>query len=157
MNNKEDRRKEHLSGWGEDFIRKLDAFLYEKPARNIMETIDQFFDNAKGGYERIPVDIAETDDEWIISFDLPGIKKEQIKLAILGNVITISVTHKEETEQYDQTYHYYRKERKAHNKERTVTLPFTIDRDMAKAKFDNGLLQIKCPKNKQDKNFMSIE
>ncbi|KAB8125786.1 Hsp20/alpha crystallin family protein [Gracilibacillus oryzae] len=155
MSNK-GKRTDNIPHWGEDLIKKLDDFLYEKPTRNIMKTIDQFFENAKGP-DRIPVDILETETEWIVNIDLPGIRKEQIKLAVHGNQLTVLISSKEETEQYDQTYEYYRKERREQNKERTISLPYPIDREKVKVKFENGLLQIRGPRSQQDKDFMSID
>ncbi len=142
--------------WGEDLIKKLDAFLYEKPTRNVMETIDSFFEQAKGS-KQIPVDVVETSNEWVVRVDLPGIKKEQIELKILGNQITITVNHKEETENYDESYHYYHKERRQQRKQRTVTLPYAVDKDSAKASFQNGVLEIKGPKNQTDTDSIIID
>ncbi len=53
-------QKSGMPEWGEDLIKKLDAFLYEKPTRNVMETIDSFFEQAKVP-KQIPVDVAETE------------------------------------------------------------------------------------------------
>ncbi|MFC4402797.1 Hsp20/alpha crystallin family protein [Gracilibacillus xinjiangensis] len=155
MDNKE-KRSERLPVWGDELIRKLDAFIYDKPTRNIMGTIDQFFERARGP-ERIPADILETEKEWLVRVDLPGVKKEQIQLAVHGSQLLINISHKEETEHYDQTYHYYRKERKEQYKERTITLPYMIDKDKVKVTFTNGVLQIKGPKNSPDEKYLSID
>lgn len=145
-----------VSRFGEHFIKKLDAFLYDKPANNVMKSIDQFFEQARGP-ERIPVDVLETDEEWLVKVELPGIKKEQIQINFLGNQLTIDISHKHETEQVDQTYHYYHKERKEFRNRRTVTLPYVVDKRTAKASFSEGILKIWGPKLEADQNKMTID
>ncbi|WP_163580420.1 Hsp20/alpha crystallin family protein [Gracilibacillus saliphilus] len=149
-------QKGGIPEWGEDFIKKLDAFLYEKPTRNVMETIDSFFEQAKVP-KQIPVDVAETEQEWIVSVDLPGLQKDQIQLRIVGNQITVMIDHHEETEQYDESYHYYHKERRQHRNERTITLPYAVDKRTAKASFQNGVLEIRGPKTKKDNDSITID
>lgn len=127
--------------WGEDFIRKLDSLLYDKPKRNVMETIDRFFEQAKLP-KQIPIDIAETDKKWIVKVDLPGITKDQIQLKILGSKLTIIVIHQEDKETYHEDYHYYQKERRQQRKERVVELPYPIDKRSIKARFEHGVLEI---------------
>ncbi|GAE94523.1 small heat shock protein [Gracilibacillus boraciitolerans JCM 21714] len=141
---------------GEDFIKKLDSFLYDKPTRNVMETIDSFFEQAKIP-KQIPVDVVETDTEWMVQVDLPGLKKEQIELKLLGNQITIIVHHKEEKEKYDESFQYYRKERRQHRNQRTITLPYAVDKKSAKASFHNGVLEIKGPKSQTDTGSITID
>ncbi|UOQ87143.1 Hsp20/alpha crystallin family protein [Gracilibacillus salinarum] len=142
--------------WGEDLIKKLDAFLYEKPNRNVMETIDSFFEQVKMP-KQIPADVVETDDEWIVRVDLPGVKKEQIKLKLLGNQISVSVEQEEETDQQQQSYQYHHKERRQQRKQRTITLPYAVDKKTAKASFQDGVLEIRGPKNQAEDDALSID
>ncbi|SHM64548.1 Hsp20/alpha crystallin family protein [Gracilibacillus kekensis] len=150
------QQKGNIPEWGEDFIKKLDAFLYEKPTRNVMERMDSFFEQAKIS-KQIPVDVVETADEWIVKVDLPGVKKEQIELQLLGNQITVSVNYNEETEKFDEAYHYYHKERRRQRNQRTITLPYAVDKKSAKASFHNGVLEIKGPKKQTDKGNITID
>ncbi|WP_163539960.1 Hsp20/alpha crystallin family protein [Gracilibacillus sp. YIM 98692] len=156
MSSADKNKPNGIPEWGEDLMKRLDAFLYEKPTRNIMESIDSFFDQAKG-YRKIPVDVKETETEWIVLVELPGIKRDQVQIKLLGNQIQLTVSHDEETEKYDQNTHYYHKERRKQNNQRLITLPYPVDRKTAKARFYNGVLEIRGPKGKIDQNTLHIE
>ncbi|WP_066188243.1 MULTISPECIES: Hsp20/alpha crystallin family protein [Gracilibacillus] len=148
----EDKR---MSEWGDDLIRRLDALLYEKPKRNVMETIDQFFEQANLP-RRIPVDVAETDRQILIRVDLPGLKKEQVHVQLTApSQITIMMDYQEATESYQEEIHYLYKERRRQRKERIITLPQPIDKRTIKAKFRDGVLEISG--NKIDKEYDTIE
>ena len=94
----------------------------------------------------IPVDITETETEFIITSDLPGVEKENITIRLL-NPTTLSIktavseltgTAEEET--------YYLRERKACSGERTITLPAKATAEGAKATFKNGIMELILPK-----------
>lgn len=143
--------------WGEEFIRKVDTLLHETPNNNLMRKIDDFFNQAKSNFSNIPVDVYETDDEWYVTADLPGIKKNQLDLRLHGNEITIKIRHVEETKADDETQKYYFRERKLHQNQRTIRLPFIVNRKTASAQFNNGQLIIKGPKDKNSNYQIEIE
>ncbi|GAA0306619.1 HSP20 family protein [Gracilibacillus halotolerans] len=150
--------KNGFQEWGEEFIRKVDALLHETPDNNnIMRKIDDFFEQAKSNFSKIPVDIYETDDEWYVTADLPGVKKSQLDLRLHGNEITIKVRHQEDTKTEDKMQKYYYRERKVHHNQRTVRLPFSVNRKTASAQFNNGQLIIKGPKDKNSNYRLEIE
>lgn len=151
--------KQGFQEWGEEFIRKVDSLFHEKPENNnnLMQKIDDFFDQARNSFGKIPVDVYETDEEWFVTADLPGIKKEQLDLKLMANEITIKIRHQEEQETTNdkQKYHYI--ERKVQQNQRTIRLPFPVNRKTTSATFRNGQLIIKGPKPKKVDYSMEIE
>lgn len=91
-----------------------------------------------------PVDIFEQADHIRILTELPGVKPEHVKLSVEGNVLTLSGTKEQETEERTERVHRY--ERTYGTFERTFTLPATIDANGIKATYDNGVLTVTLPK-----------
>lgn len=91
-----------------------------------------------------PVDIFEQADHLRILTELPGVKPEHVKLSVEGNVLTLSGTKEQETEERTERVHRY--ERTYGTFERTFTLPATIDASGIKATYDNGVLTVTLPK-----------
>ncbi len=83
-------------------------------------------------------------DKYVINADMPGVQKEDIKLNVTDNAIEISAQHKEEEE--EKKKNYVRKERKEVSYYRTLSIPEKVDSLKAKAKMNNGILNIEIPK-----------
>ncbi|KUK50979.1 MAG: Heat shock protein Hsp20 [candidate division TA06 bacterium 32_111] len=95
------------------------------------------------------MDISETDKEFFVTVELPGLKKEDITLSIDNNVLTIEGERKSEKEEKGKTFH--RIERSYGKFYRSVTLPKKVDEDNIKASFKDGLLNITIPKVEKEK------
>jgi HSP20 family protein len=93
---------------------------------------------------RIKMDVSETDKEYLVKADVPGVKKEDIKVAIDGNQITISAESKEEKE--TNVGGVIRSERYCGQQYRSFTLPQDVDDTKSKASYENGVLQLTLPK-----------
>ena len=91
------------------------------------------------------VDISESEKGLVVSAELPGLKKDQVKLTIEDGVLTLSGEKKFEDEKKGTDYH--RVERRYGNFHRSFTLPTGIDADKAKARFEDGVLTIEIPKS----------
>lgn len=90
-------------------------------------------------------DIKEYEDQYLVKADLPGIKKENIRVSYVNNTLTISATQTEEVEEKDDLGHYLRKERSSSAYQRTFTIT-DIDEASIKAKFEDGVLTLTLPK-----------
>ncbi|MCX6180158.1 MAG: Hsp20/alpha crystallin family protein [Chlorobiales bacterium] len=90
------------------------------------------------------VDIAEDDTAIFIEADMPGIKKEDIKVSMDDDVLTICAerNHSEE----EKTKEYHRTERSWGSLSRSFTVGENVDADNIQASYDNGELKIKVPK-----------
>lgn len=95
------------------------------------------------------IDLTETDSEYIVTCDLPGMEKEKIDISVSGNYLTISGTREEAVE---KGYRY--KERRSGYFKRTVLLPGPVDENNVKAEYDKGILAISIPKRKPDEEVV---
>lgn len=90
------------------------------------------------------VDITETEDEFVIHADLPGVKPEEIEVTAVNGVLTLKgerESHKEEEEE-----NYKRIERFSGSFMRRFTLPETANMDKISAKTKDGVLDLTIPK-----------
>lgn len=95
------------------------------------------------------MDIEETKDDIIVKAEIPGMTKEDVKIQVSGDIITISGERKREEETRDKTYH--RIERSYGQFQRMITLPGEVQSAKAKASYENGVLTIKLPKSDEVK------
>ncbi len=95
------------------------------------------------------VDIHENDNEFIVVAEIPGMKKEDVKISLQDNVLTISGEKKREKEEEKKTYH--RIEREYGSFERSFSLPSSVKVDSVKATYKDGLLTITLPKSEEAK------
>jgi HSP20 family protein len=93
-------------------------------------------------------DIRETDKEYIVDVEIPGVKKEDIKLDLRDDVLTVSVERNEEVN--EERENFIRKERRygAYNRSFNVE---GVKNEEVTAKYNDGILTINLPKNEADK------
>ncbi len=95
------------------------------------------------------VDIYEEGDDVVVKAELPGIKKEDVDVSLTDNTITISGEKKKEEKV--EKKNYYRLERSYGSFTRTFRLPAEVQSDKAKAKYKDGVLEIRIPKTEEAK------
>ena len=95
------------------------------------------------------VDIHETDKEFLVDVEVPGMDKKDIKVEVRDNTLTIfgERTNERKTE----TTETYRVERNYGKFERSFSLPETVDGGKVTAKYNNGVLEIALPKTEKAK------
>lgn len=86
------------------------------------------------------IEVRQNDAEFVVRTDLPGLKKDDVKVELTDNLLTISGERKEEKEEKGEGY--YRSERSYGSFYRQVPLPQGAKTDTAKAEFTDGVLQI---------------
>ena len=118
--------------------------LYGKHAKNLMKT-----------------DVREKKDSYEVDIDLPGFKKDEIKLELENGYLTISAAKgldKDETDK--KTGKYIRRERYAGNLSRSFYIGEGVKQEDIKAAFKNGILSITVPKEdktaKEEKKYITI-
>jgi HSP20 family protein len=89
------------------------------------------------------IDVFEKDNRLVARLDLPGVKKENLKVEVTDGMLTISGERKNETE--EKTEKYYRREREYGNFYRTVPLPEGVKFEEVKAMFADGTLEVSIP------------
>ncbi|HEX5153389.1 MAG TPA: Hsp20/alpha crystallin family protein [Parafilimonas sp.] len=111
---------------------------------------NDWFDN---GFEKtlsVPaVNIAENDGHYNVSLAAPGMKKDDFKINLDGNLLTISAEKEETKEEKDE--HYNRREYNYSSFSRSFTLPEEVKRDKIEAKYEDGVLNVMLPKNETAK------
>lgn len=95
------------------------------------------------------VDIVEDEKEYLIKAELPELKKEDVKVTVQDDVLTLSGERKYEKEEKGKKYH--RVERAYGSFERSFTLPDDADGAKVSAEFKDGVLKIHLPKSEKAK------
>jgi HSP20 family protein len=93
------------------------------------------------------VDVMETDEEFQIRAELPGVEKKDVKLSVENGVLLISGHREQEKEEKGKRYH--RIERAYGNFARSFTVPEAVDAEKVTADFKNGLLTVHLPKSEK--------
>ena len=94
---------------------------------------------------RMKMDVREDDNTYTVHAEIPGVKKEDISVSIDGNQVSISAevkSHKEEK----QGEKVLRSERYYGKVYRAFSLAQEVDQESAKAKYENGVLELTLPK-----------
>ncbi len=102
------------------------------------------------GFKTIPrvsilsCDMVDEGDKYIIKAEMPGVKKDEIKLNVFDNSLEISAQHKEEEE--EKKKNYIRKERSELSYYRVLPIPDKVLSDKTQAKLSDGVLNVTLPK-----------
>jgi HSP20 family protein len=89
-------------------------------------------------------DVHETEEEIVITMDLPGVDKKEIDITVSDNVLHVVAERKSETDVAEKNYH--RRERTYKKFERSVLLPVDVKMVEAKARLAEGVLEVTLPK-----------
>lgn len=108
--------------------------LYGKHAKNLMKT-----------------DVRETEGSYELDIDLPGFKKDEVKLELKDGYLTIRAVKGLDKDEKDKKGKYIRQERYAGACSRSFYVGEGIRPENVSAKFENGILQISLPKADQKK------
>lgn len=92
-------------------------------------------------------DLEEADGAYVITADLPGLKREDIKVNLANHVLTISGERKSEHKDEDNR----RTERQYGSFRRSFTLPSAVDGDNISASYKDGVLTVRLPKSEDAK------
>ncbi len=128
-----------LSGFQDEMNQLFEDFFGRLPSRRMF---------AEGFWAPL-MDIEETKDEILVKAELPGMRKEDVKIQINNDVLSITGERKREEETRDKTFH--RIERAYGKFQRMIRLPAEVDPAKVKATYENGVLTIKLPKSEQAK------
>ena len=128
-----------------------------RSASDFTRSIERFFDDGffdrpvARGAEVAPrspaLDVAETEGGYSVNLDLPGVAKQDVKIAIDGRRVSVSAqTQREETKKDGERVIY--RERSSASFARSFTLPEEIDQEASQAKLDNGVLALTLAKKR---------
>jgi HSP20 family protein len=122
-----------------------------------LKTLDSFLDNLlsdlpviNGNAMNLPaVNISETSDNYELEFNVPGRKKEDFKITVDKNILTVSFEKKEETK--EENKQFIKREFSSSSFKRSFTLDEKINADAINAKYENGILFLTLPKKEEVK------
>ena len=118
--------------------------LYGKHAQNMMKT-----------------DIRETEGTYELDVDLPGFKKDEIRIQLKDGYLTLSAAKGLDKDQKDEKGSYIRRERYAGAMQRSFYVGEAVTQDEIHAKYEDGILKISIPKKDlkkvEHKGYISIE
>jgi HSP20 family protein len=90
------------------------------------------------------VDVKENEESFVLTADIPGLTKKDVKISINNRVLNLHGERKEEKENEDGKFYY--RERHIGSFSRSFQLPETVNEDGIQASFRNGVLSIELPK-----------
>ena len=113
----------------------------------LSRAIDHLFSDSHFADEpRVPaLDVAESDTAYTLSFDLPGLAKDQLKVTVQGRRVSIEAKPPVAAEAKEGERVLYR-ERSTAQYARTVSLPAEVDQSTSTARFENGVLTLTLAK-----------
>lgn len=119
--------------------------------REVDSLFDRFFnrtgDDASSAVWSPQTDFVETDDNFQLRLDVPGLSKDDIDINLQNGTLTVS--GERTSERTDEGEDYVRVERAFGNFHRTFTLPDAVDHDGIEATYDDGVLSIHVPKTEE--------
>lgn len=115
------------------------------------DNLSRFFDDdlwGFGGLNRkvnVPVNVRQTDKSYELDVVAPGLKKEDFKISVNGDMLTVGFEHQEENNQQNKEEGWLRKEYNKRSFSRSFNLDDTIDVNKIAAKYADGILQLSLP------------
>ncbi len=130
-------------------FRDFDA-LFERMAPSALGRWPRLFSEQGVPVEWAPAaDISETDKEYLVKAELPGVKREDVKITLDDGLISITGERKQEKEEKDEKRH--RVERFYGTFSRSFSLPENVDDKAIRAESKEGVLYVHIPKAKAEK------
>ena len=107
-------------------------------------------------------DVAETENGYEVTMNLPGFTKEDVKAELKEGYLTITASTNSSEEEKDQQGRYIRRERYSGTCSRQFYVGEEVTEDDIKAKFENGILKLSIPKKEvtpavEEAKYISIE
>ena len=135
----------------------------EFPLFSLQREVNRLFEDFFRGFDLRPLraaeerwggftpkmDLEETEKEYRITAELPGMEEKDVELMLTGNSLTLKGEKKEEKEEKGKSF--YHVERSYGTFQRTVPLPEGIDLKKIDAEFKNGVLTVRLPKTAEAK------
>ena len=142
----------------------MSTYLPTLFGENLMDVFDDFDRNFFRGFPQperalygknasrmMKTDVKETDESYELDVELPGFKKEEIKLELNSGYLTISTEKSLQKDEKNQKGKILRQERFAGTMQRSVYVGGSITEEDIKAKYENGVLSLSIPKKEARK------
>ncbi len=123
-----------------DFYNLVDDF-FSSPFRTVRQ-------------DTFKLDVKEEEKRFVIEADIPGVKREEIKISYSDDLLTISVERDEKKEETRE--HYLHRERRVCSMKRSLNIP-GVDPQKVKAKLEDGVLIVTAEKSEVQEHSYVIE
>ena len=121
-----------MNGFAFPAFQDVDKALYGKHAKNLMKT-----------------DVKDTKDGYEVDIDLPGFKKDEIKIQLNNGTLTVSAAKGLDKDEEDKEKKYVRRERYAGAMSRSFYVGDHVTEEDVHPKYENGILSFTIPKKEQ--------
>ena len=121
-----------MNGFAFPAFQDVDKALYGKHAKNLMKT-----------------DVKDTKDGYEVDIDLPGFKKDEIKIQLNNGTLTVSAAKGLDKDVEDKEKKYVRRERYAGAMSRSFYVGDHVTEEDVHPKYENGILSFTIPKKEQ--------
>ncbi len=113
-----------------------------------------------GGQSLMKTDVREKDGKYILDIEIPGYRKEDVKISLFNGNLTVTAENNRSSEEKDAEGRIVRQERYSGSCTRTFYVGDAIRETDVHASFDNGILKIEIPtekkKEEEEKKFIEI-
>lgn len=136
--------------------------------RNPFEELEEMVDRVSRQFEEgmtsgtgfpvpgsVPVDVADAEEEYVVTADLPGYDIEDIELTLSEGTLHLEADR--ETEDREETDSYLRRERTRRSVNRRIRLPEPVDEEDVSASYAGGVLTVTLPKVDADEGSKRID
>ena len=148
---------------GEETLMEVFKMKYNVARNN--DLFDDLFDNmfrapVFGGQSLMKTDVREKDGKYILDVEMPGYKKEDVKISLYNGTLTISAERHSSNEEKDDAGRMIRQERYSGSCSRSFYVGEGIKDTDVHATFTDGILKIELPteqkKEEEEKKFIDI-
>jgi len=121
------------------------------------DQLGQFDQTSVPATQSVSVDLADNEDSFEVTADLPGYDREDIDLSVADRTLRIAAERNESTEEGGEDDNYLRRERHRRTVSRSLSLPADVAEDEASAAYTNGVLTVTLPKATSESDSRSID
>ncbi|OAS86291.1 MULTISPECIES: Hsp20/alpha crystallin family protein [Metabacillus] len=131
-----------------DFFQIVDQFFRTEPLKQFMNEFDTMLTDSFP-YHHIHVNTYETDKNCIVELKIPPVKKEQVRLELFDQYLTISITNREEIKEFNEKSSTFRNYTSLDSLSRTILLPYPVKENDIKTTFKKDSLIVTIPKKSE--------
>ena len=125
----------------------------------LRDAVNQLFEESfvnparmsNGNAFSMPLDVSESQDEFIVDAVVPGLKPEDLDITIQDNVLTIRGETRKQQQTGDKPTNFHVMERRYGRFSRSVSLPTSVKSDAVRATLEHGILHLEIPKAEEVK------
>ena len=130
----------------------MKTYLQKRSSGDVFDVFEDFFKPMfyDEQLDSMRTDIKETDKDYQLAIEMPGFKKDEIKVSLENGYLTVSAEKNETQEEGDKSAKYLRKECRV-SCQRSYYVGDKVQEENVKAKYENGMLQLTVPKEEPKK------